>query len=197
MPFEGIWKSVFGQPEKGGAWLIYGAEKNGKTTFALMLANYLSTLEPVLYISAEEGLQDSFTDACMRAGLSPDNKSLKMSDYIPIEELRERLRKRKSQRIVVLDNITIYQDELKNGNLWGLLKEFPSTVFIFLAHEKNGDPYTATAQACKRYAKIIVHLEGLVAFVSGRCPGGRIVINEEKAELCYGDGINESESYKM
>ncbi len=197
MPFEGIWKSVFGQPEKGGAWLIYGADKNGKTTFALMLSNYLSTLEPVLYISAEEGLQDSFTDACMRAGLSPDNKSLKMSDYIPLEELRERLRKRKSQRIVVLDNITIYQDELKNGNLWGLLKEFPSTVFIFLAHEKNGDPYTATAQACKRYAKIIVHLEGLVAFVSGRCPGGRIVINEEKAELCYGDGINESESYKM
>ena len=138
MPFTGIWEEVFDHPEYGGAWIIYGPEKNGKTSFALMLANYLSTLEKVLYISAEEGMQDSFKRAMFRAGISPENRTLKFSDYLP------------------------------------------------------GEPYTATAKACRRYAKIIVRIQGLAAFVSGRVNGrgGRIVIDEEKAALRFGDEIN-------
>ena len=193
-PFTGIWAEVFDQPERGGAWIIYGPEKNGKTSFALMLANYLSSLERVLYISAEEGMQDNFKRAMFRAGISPENRTLKFTDYLPIEDLKERLQKRKSERIIFLDNITVYKDELKDRVLWNLIKEHPTTTFIFLAHEEKGEPYTATAKACRRYAKVIVQVDGLVAFVSGRVngKGGRIVIDPEKAALRFGDSINEN-----
>lgn len=192
MPFTGIWEEVFDHPEYGGAWIIYGPEKNGKTSFALMLANYLSTLKKVLYISAEEGMQDSFKRAMFRAGISPENRTLKFLDYLPVDELKARLEKRKSERIIFLDNISVYQDELKNGVLWKLIKGYPNVTFIFLAHEEKGEPYTATAKACRRYAKIIVRIQGLAAFVSGRVNGrgGRIVIDEEKAALRFGDEIN-------
>ena len=54
LPLEGVWADAFGKRDFGGAWLVYGREKHGKTTFALMFARVLSHKEPVLYISAEE-----------------------------------------------------------------------------------------------------------------------------------------------
>lgn len=53
LPLEDEWLEAIGtETEDSGVWLIYGKEKNGKTTFALKLANYLSTMRKVLYISA-------------------------------------------------------------------------------------------------------------------------------------------------
>ena len=49
MPFLGEWKRILGDQERTGCWLIYGKEKNGKSTFALNLANDLSRIEPVLW----------------------------------------------------------------------------------------------------------------------------------------------------
>ena len=196
MNFDGIWKDALGNPTHGGAWLIYGAEKNGKTSFALMLANYLSTFEKVLYISAEEGVGDTFVYAAARAGITENNANLKPHDYISIEELRARMNGKRMERIVFVDNITVYKDELKESTLWKLIRDFPKVIFVFLAHEdaKTGEPYLAAAKACKRFAKVIVHVEGLVANVHGRgeCPGGRLVVDLEKAALCWGDNINKT-----
>ena len=58
--FTGVWGDVLGNPEKGKEWLIWGDEKNGKTLFALKLAEYISQFESVMYISAEEGFGKSF-----------------------------------------------------------------------------------------------------------------------------------------
>lgn len=190
MPLTGIWASVLGNQVRQGAWLIYGAEKHGKTTLALMLADYLSTFEKTLYVSAEEGVEDKFIDACQRAGISDKNTSLKLWDYTPLDELRVKLSKRKAERIVFIDNITAYNDELKGSEILKLTRELKNTLFIFIAHEKDGEPYTAAAQACKRFAKVIIQVVGLAATVSGRCPGGSIAINEEKAAIIHGDKIN-------
>ncbi len=40
--FTGVYQDVFGNPEKGSLWLVYGKEKQGKTTFSLRLAEYMS-----------------------------------------------------------------------------------------------------------------------------------------------------------
>lgn len=185
----GIWRDVLGEPEKGGIWVIYGNEKNGKTQLTLQLSDYLSTLEQVWYISAEEGTGKAFRDNAQRAKIDPKNRRLKFSDYTEIEYLRERLKKRQSPRIVVLDNATIYNDELKNGILRRLLLEHKDVLFILVAHEDNKEPYTATAKLAKKLCDIYIRVEGLTAFVGGRCPGGTITIDDQKAMLYHGSEI--------
>jgi hypothetical protein len=184
---EGVMKDVIGIPEDHGAWLIWGQDKNGKTWFTLMLSDNLSQFKRTLYISAEEGMGKAFKDTMQRAKLSGLNNSLVFSEYIALEELYIMLNRRKAPRIVIIDNITVYNDELKNGALRKLLLDFPTVLFIFLAHEDRGEPYTATAKLCKRLAKIIVHVAGLACDVSGRCPGGRLIIDEERAALFHGE----------
>lgn len=184
--FDGAWLEIFGQPEKTGAWLIYGKDKNGKTWGTLLLAQYLSSHDKVLYISAEQGISKSFKDALIRAKISANNRNLHYVGYISLDELYVILKRRYAPVIVVLDNITFYADELKNGAFRKLLKDFPNTLFIFLAHEERGEPYTAVATLCKKVAEIIIHVKGLMMLVGGRCPGGELAIDEEKAALYHG-----------
>lgn len=194
--FYGLWKEVFGDPEKGGVWIIYGQEKHGKTWFALLLSDYISQFDETWYISAEEGLNKDFVAAMNRAKLDPSNERLKFWDYTPLPEVIERLGKRNPPKVIVVDNVTVYKDELAYGGFTDLIKQFPNTDFIFLAHEEKNEPYTATAKMIKRFAKIIVRVEGLAAFVSGRCPGGVLTIDETKAILFHGTEIttqNESQ----
>jgi KaiC/GvpD/RAD55 family RecA-like ATPase len=187
--FDGIWLLVLGVIAKGGFWLIYGNEKNGKTLFALKLAEYLTKFESVLYVSAEEGTGKEFQANAERAKLDPKVKRLKFIEYIDLETLKTKLRKRQSPKIVIIDNITVYVSELKNGQLYTLKEEFPNITFIFMAHEDKNEPYTSTAKLCKKLAKVIIRVVGLTAFVSGRCPGGQIVVDEQTAMLYHGSQI--------
>ena len=187
--FTGIWEKVFGLPEACGIWIIYGIEKNGKTWFCLMLAEYLSQFARVLYVSADEGIAKDFVAACKRAKLDPNNNELQFTEYIGVDELEQKLKKRNKPKVVFIDNITVYQDELKYGKLRKLKDAYPKVLFVYIAHEdenKKGMPATATAKLAKKLAKAIVHVKGLACFVSGRVPGGVISINEEKAMLYHG-----------
>ncbi len=188
--FSGLFYEVFGTPEKSGIWIIYGDEKNGKTWFALLLAKYLTEVEQkdVLYISAEEGTGKAFCDSIKRAGLTAKDR-VKYVAYEPIDELKTYLNKRGTARIVFIDNVTVYKDELKNGVLRQLQMDYPNVLFVYLAHQEDGkskEPLGATAKLAKKLASIIIRVEGLAAFVSGRCSGGVIMIDEDKAMLYHG-----------
>lgn len=185
-PFVGLWLKAMGMPETCGAWLLFGLDKNGKTWFALLLAAYLSTFTKVLYISAEEGVAMDFVAACKRAKLEPSNKKLLFREYMSIEDLRAFLRKRKSPRVVFIDNVTMYTDELRATVIKDMLKEHKNVLFVFMAHEEKGLPSTAAAKLVRKLAKIILHVKGLTAFISGRCPGGTLTVDEEKAALYWG-----------
>jgi hypothetical protein len=187
--FDGIWKEIMGSPEKSGAWLIWGSEKNGKTWFTLLLSYMLSDFEKVLYISAEEGLGKDFCESIKRAKINPLNKSIQFIEYEPLEDIGTTLKKQRAAKIVVIDNITTYNEELKNGAFRKLLLDFPEVLFIFLAHEDRGEPYTATAKLVKRVAKLIFYIEGLTCNVSGRCPGGTVIVDKERAALFHGNSI--------
>ena len=190
LALTGIWLTIFGKPERTGkVWIIYGEEKQGKTWFAILFAQFLSTLETVLYISAEEGLGLTFQEVIMRANFDPKNKKFKAYGYLPLAELRGSLKKRYTPKLVFIDNVTFYSDELKNGGLQELLKENPDKLFVFLAHEERGEPYTATAKMIKRMADRIVRVQGLVATVGGRTTGGQFVIDQEKAMILHGSEI--------
>lgn len=191
--FQGIWKDTMGTPARSGFWIIYGAEKNGKTWFALKLAEYLSGFGNTLFISGEQGTGYAFQDGYKRAGLNPQNRHLKFTGYKPLDEIELHLDKRKSPEIVIWDNITVYADELKNGNLRRLQLKYKHKLFVFVAHQEQNEPYTATAKLCKKLSDIIVRVNGLVCEISGRCPGGRMIIDEQKATLFHGTQILEND----
>ena len=52
--FDGVYEAVISKPTTTGMWIIYGNEKNGKTWFALKLADYMSRFASVLYVSVEQ-----------------------------------------------------------------------------------------------------------------------------------------------
>ena len=184
--FDGPWLSTMGNPEKSGNWIVYGKEKNGKTWFSLKLADYLSQFDRVAYISGEEGTGMNFIEAMQRADISPDNKNLKIYEYLPLDELKDLLKKRRAPQVVILDNTTIYAEELAYGGFKKLWQQFPDTLFIYVAHEDRGEPYGATSKMIKKMSSIIVRVEGLSCFVYGRCPGGELTINYEQSELYHG-----------
>lgn len=189
MPFLGEWKRILGDKERTGCWLIYGKEKNGKSTFALNLANDLSKIEPVLYISAEEGTGASYTAAVNRVGILDTNRNFHSWPYVSFEDLRAEIKEnRKCEKIIFIDNLTEYID-LKKEDIVTLLREFPRTLFIFLAHEdERGEPSGAPAVIAKQKAYVIFHVRGKAAFATVR--GGtnsRIDIDEEAASLIHGD----------
>lgn len=186
LPLEGILAELLGQPEANGLWLIYGAEKHGKTTLSLILADELSKLKKIGYVMAEQGFDKDFQDVLKRLSIAVNNKRFMLNEYIAIAILSELLKKRNQPDIIFLDNATVYQDELKGGMLHKLIKSNPNKLFILLAHEENGEPYTSTAKMGKKLAKRIIRVEGNRATVEGRSQGGSIIIDEEKAQLYHG-----------
>ena len=188
-PFEGEWARALGNPEVAGFWLIYGKEKQGKTWFSLKLAEHLSTYETTMYISAEQGTSKTFQDAYMRAQLDPFNRRLKIVPYTEIAEIENTLGKQRSSKVVIIDNTTIYKDELTAPKLREWSRKYRNTLFIFLSHEEKCEPDLAVGRLCKKLAEIVIRVEGLACHVSGRCPGGTLVIDEEKAQLYYDTNI--------
>lgn len=182
-----VFRQVIGVAERKGCWIIYGCEKNGKTWFTLKLAKEIARHERVSYISAEEGLDDSFTDAVARAGITTADDIL-WDEYLSIDEIIEKFRKQRSPNVIVIDNMTMYSDEIKPTEIKKrLLDALPSKLIIFVAHEERKDAYPAIARMAKKLAKVYFHIEGLKAFCTSRfSAGGEIVIDEVKSEIYHG-----------
>jgi hypothetical protein len=180
-------QSTIGNAERKGCWIVYGCEKNGKTWFTLRLAKEMAKHERVAYISAEEGLDGSFINAVRRAGIvASDN--IFWDEYLSVGDIIEKFQKRRSANIIVIDNLTMYSDEMKPTEIKKrLLDGLPSKLIIFVAHEERKEPYPAIARMAKKLAKVIFHIEGMKAFVTSRfSPGGEIIIDEEKSEIYHG-----------
>lgn len=186
--FTGLWLQAFGKPETTGFWYLGGQEKHGKSTFAMMLAKYLMNFEKVLYVSAEEGMSKDIIQAMKFAGLSDKDKNFHIINYEPWEDIDKRLESRKSAKIVIIDNSTIYRDEVTKKMIseFKQKKHIQNKLIILVCHEEKGLPDNALATHWRKLAKIIIQAEGLKAIISGRCPGGTLMINEEKANLYWG-----------
>jgi hypothetical protein len=200
LPLTGNYAAVFGSPESCGTWIISGGEKNGKTWAAMLLANMLTTDLRMygVYVSGEQGLDADFVKSLKRAGIEHSNNRLQVVDgqeYSIHEIMDAKFGKRKKARFVIIDNLTFYKDDLKNNQLHKLQRKYPDVLFIYLAHEENGELYGATAKLCKKLAKVIMRAEGLQLHVSGRVPGGIFNIDDSKAQLYWGvdNNINDNQ----
>jgi predicted ATP-dependent serine protease len=175
--FSGPWGELLGNPPKNGAWIIFGKDKHGKTSFTLSLIKYLSEFEKVLYVSAEEGTDPLFIDSVKRSKINSSNR-VGFLPYISIENPNEKLSNRKAHKVIVLDNMTIYSDEFKGNGITEFMKKNADKLIVFLSHEDRKEPSLASGRLVKKLAKIVVRVEGLTATIGGRCPGGMVTINK-------------------
>jgi len=180
--FEPEWQEIFGTPDTTGAWLIQGKEKNGKTQTALIIAKLLSQYKRILYVSGEEGFAPSFINVVERSGIIEAHK-IGFLPYTSIEDLHVTLKKRNAPKVVFLDNLTVYSEEFKRDGFDKFYNQYKDTkLIVFLTHEERNEPATAAGRRAKKFAKVLIHVTGLVANIGGRCPGGKLIINEERAD---------------
>lgn len=188
MVFTGKWRSFAGKPEKSGTWIIYGESFNGKTNFMLQLAKYLAGFvkHKVLINSLEEGKSESFKLAVKRHFLKDVSDKILLGDRVPIEKVKERLRKQRSPEIVIIDSIQ-YTD-LNKKTYKSLKEEFPKKLFIFISHADGSIPRGSLAQHVRYDADIKIQVKGFKAFPESRYGGGEpYLIDAERAAMYHGD----------
>ena len=171
VPFEGEWLAAIGRPELRGSWLVFGQSGSGKTTFALQLARYLSRFARVAYNTLEQGLSLSFQSAWIRAGMEEAGSAIVVLDKEPLPQLRQRLAKRRSPQVVIIDSLTALPGFTRKDYL-SLVGGFPDKLFVFLAHERKGLPDPAIAETVRRLSEVKIYVEGFRAHISSRyaCP---------------------------
>lgn len=183
LDFDGDWLMAIGKPERTGAWIVYGPPKNGKTTFSMMLAKYLSQFGRVYYNSVEEGLSKSITMAYERVGMIEVGGKviLEQESY---EEMFFRLKKHKSPDIVFVDSVQFM--EMKFKEYKELKASFPSKIFVFVSHINGRYPEGTVAMKIYRDANVVCRVEGRRAFIESRYEGdGFIDIDADYANTYW------------
>ncbi len=167
VPFDGAWKKCIGCPELHGSWLIWGDSGSGKTTFALMLAKYLSKWTTVAYDSLEQGMSLSLQKAWLRVDMSEVGNKVVLLDKESVEKLRCRLNRRKSPGVVIIDSLTALPG-FKKRDYVDLIKDYPTKLFVFLSHEKRNIPDPAIAETVRRLSDVKLHVDTYKAFPVSR-----------------------------
>ncbi|MBD5390415.1 ATP-binding protein [bacterium] len=190
--FTGPYLASFGRPELRGAWIVWGGSGSGKTTFTLMLCKYLAGFRRVAYNSLEQGLSLSLQKAWERVNMAEAGSNIILLNKEQMAELRERLRKRKSPEIIVIDSVQ-YLTKFYVQQFNELKADFPDKLFIFIsqADKADKDPDGKTAKHIRYDADIKIKVEGYKAFVttryedSERGEGGADFIIWEKGAADY------------
>lgn len=167
------WQQAVGTPEMTGTWMIYGAPKNGKTTFAMMLGKYLTGFGRVAYDSVEEGLSLTIKRSLERVEMASIGSRFIILDKEGVEELTARLRRPKSPDIVIIDSVQFM--DLRFMEYKALKKQFPHKLFIYISHVKGISPDGQAAKRIWRDANVYFRVEGYRAFPVSRYGGGEAI----------------------
>lgn len=132
------------------------------------------------YDSVEEGFSQSIKDAMIRTNMQEVGGKLLLLDKEGIPELKERLARKKSPEVVIVDSIQFMG--LQFAEYKELKQMFPGKLFIWISHVEGKLPDGNTARRVWRDANIAFRIEGFRAFPVGRYGGGEpYTISEEKA----------------
>ena len=182
---DGKWAEFLGQPETTGVWFIWGNSGNGKSSFAMQLCRELAKYGRVMYNSLEEGTSLTMQRSLVRHGMAElgSNFVIVRED---IEQLKVRMRKRKSPRIVIIDSFQYSQ--LTYGDYIALKDSFPDKLFVFISHAEGKNPMGNAARRVMYDATLKVWVEGYKATSKGRFIGttGEYIIWEEGAQVYWG-----------
>jgi len=183
--FTDRWEASFGKPEVSGVWIFWGDSGNGKTRFAMQLARELTKFGKVCYDSLEEGARRSMQRAVIEENMIEVARNFLILHREPVEELKERLRKRRSPEIVIVDS---YQySGLTKRTYIEFKEEFHNKLIIFLSHAEGKHPEGRSAKFVRYDADIKGRIEGYKVFPVSRYGGGEpYVIWHEGAGTYWG-----------
>ncbi|MBQ0016497.1 MAG: hypothetical protein KBT04_05895 [Bacteroidales bacterium] len=173
MELDGVWQEALGQPELSGSWMIYGMPKNGKTSMAMCLCAYLASKGyRVAYNSVEEGLSLSL-QAAVRRYFGSTARNFVVIDKESVEEMRERLSRRNSAQVVVVDSVQFLG--LTFSEYKSLKEQFPHKLFIYISHVSGQQPDGKVACKIWRDCNVYMRVEGFRGFPVGRYGGGATI----------------------
>lgn len=185
LPFADKWLAAIGKPELTGSWIIWGGSSNGKTRFALQLAQYMARYCRVAYDSLEEGLSLSLRTAIETVGFADVKRNFCLLDKESIPDLMQRLKRQRSPQVVIIDSLQYtglsYQD-------YKMLRDtFRHKLFIFISHGEGREPKGNVAKSVKYDAFVKIYVEGFKAFSQSRFGGGaEYVIWDSGARTYWG-----------
>jgi len=171
-PFEGHWEEAFGRPEKNFKMIIVGPEKNGKTDVTIKFCKYICQWGKVDYNSHEEGKSKTFQETLKRNNMQEVAGKVMLLHKYNIAELKERLSRKGSARIVVIDSLDYMETTEKQYN--ELCSLYPRKVFIMLSWEDTkGKPLRAAAKKIAKRVDIVAYVKGGMLYPTSRFGGNK------------------------
>lgn len=168
--FDDEWKSMLGEPQADGVWLIWGNSGHGKSRFCMMLAKCLARFGKVVYNALEEGARKSIQKNLRDCRMSEVKKNFIILNRESIEDLKIRLRRKQHPRFVFIDSFQY--TGLNKKQYIALKEEFPDVLFIFVSHAEGKEPAGNIAKFVRYDADIKIRVEGYKAFPMSRLGGG-------------------------
>ena len=164
-------EALVGQPERSGVWLVWGPSFNGKTSFCMQLAKALTNSGKVFYNTLEEGARKSMKEAVIRENMKEVKSRFTVGNRETIEQLKERLRKKKSPHIIFIDSIQY--TGLNKVEYKKLKEEFTNKLFIFVSHADGKNPEGSLAKFVRYDADVKIWVEGYQATCLSRLGGDK------------------------
>lgn len=190
LPFEGAWFDAFKRPSASGAWFIYGASGNGKSSFAQQMVKYLASLGlRIAYLSLEEGDDHTMQEAVILSQWEEYAKKIIVVPHETVDEIDARLSKHKSPDILVIDTVQYW--DITFSRYLELKRKHPKKLFIFISHVVGINPETKIATRILRDASLKIFVQGFRAISKGRYigPKGYYTVWEERAREYWAEGI--------
>lgn len=181
-PFEGEWEKAFGHPDRTGTWIIWGNSGNGKSSFVMQLAKYLCRFAKVAYDSLEESTGLSLKNSLVRHKMEEVNRRFVILDRESMEELSERLSKRRSPEIVIIDSFQY--SGLTYATYKAMKEKHANKLLIFISHAEGMNPEGRAAKKVAYDADVKIFVQGFRAMCKGRfitAPGNYYTIWKEGA----------------
>ena len=160
LDFHGRWEGFFGKPSPDFKFMFYGKPGNGKSTFALQYAGYLSKElgKSVLYVANEEGFGYTLQEKVKRLNVA--NSNLYLCDSVP-EDLSQ-------FDVVFLDSVNNLGLEPED------LKAMPSGKAYVYVFQTTKDGNYMGKQEFAHDVDTVVRVENMNAYKDKNRYGGEI-----------------------
>ena len=169
LPWDEKWSKPFGEPADNASWFISGASASGKSSFVMQLGKELCKYGLVLYLSYEEGVNQSFQRRMDYLKMDEVQGRFRVVTDDTYEELVARLRKPKSPKFIIVDSFQV--SEWSYAQALELIRRFPRKCFIFISQEKKSAPMGSDAIRLRYICDMKVRVMGYKAYCQGRAIG--------------------------